>query len=67
MIFMYQILEETSLLHTYQVGIIMKIINMTLDEAIKHCEEVYQECPNRGCAEDHKQLADWLKQLRRLL
>jgi len=45
----------------------MKIINMTLDEAIKHCEEVYQECPNRGCTEDHKQLADWLKQLRRLL
>lgn len=40
---------------------------MTLDEAIEHCKEVYQRCPNRGCAEDHKQLADWLKQLRRLL
>lgn len=37
---------------------------MTLDEAIKHCEEVYQECKNRECAEDHKQLADWLKQLK---
>lgn len=67
MIFMYQILEETSLLYIYQVGTIMKIIDMTLDEAIKHCEEVYQECSNKGCAEDHKQLADWLKQLRRLL
>ena len=40
---------------------------MTLDEAIRHCEEVYQKCSNRECAEDHKQLADWLKQLRRLL
>ena len=35
---MYRILEEISLLHTYQVGIIMKIINMTLDEAIELLE-----------------------------
>lgn len=67
MIFMYQILKGISLPYMYQVGIMTKIINMTLDEAIKHCEEVYQECPNRECAENHKQLADWLKQLRRLL
>jgi len=40
---------------------------MTLDEAIKHCEEVYQKCPNRGCAEDHKQLIEFLKKLKRIL
>lgn len=58
---------------------------MTLDEAIKHCEEVAQEnekqysgCPmkydgayaNNGksackCAEEHRQLAEWLKELKR--
>ena len=50
---------------------------MTLDEAIKHCEEVaerYQRMEDSHdeklkeeclqCAEDHKQLADWLKELR---
>lgn len=53
---------------------------MTLDEAIKHCEEVYErkikdaerhydaesfeeskECI--WCAEEHRQLAEWLKEL----
>lgn len=57
---------------------------MTIDEAIKHCEEVAQEnekqfnsCPmkydgayaNNGrtackCAEEHRQLAKWLKELK---
>ena len=35
---------------------------MTLDEAIKHCEE--KSCGNSECAADHRQLADWLKELR---
>ena len=30
---------------------------MTLDEAIQHCEE---------CAEEHKQLAQWLGELKQL-
>ena len=59
---------------------------MTLDEAIKHCEEKAEElkkdadyldvpygmdasaktkCLN--CAEEHKQLAEWLKDYKRLL
>ena len=56
---------------------------MTLDEAIKHCEEVAEEkeaqaweaqlqeeyrtiksC--KGCAEEHRQLAEWLKELKQL-
>ncbi len=70
---------------------------MTLDEAIKHAEEVaeenekslkrWKECKNRGtvgwsdfdkekvdtsitrcgrCAEEHRQLAEWLKELKHL-
>ena len=40
---------------------------MTLDEAIKHCEEKEQEQALNGCfacAEEHKQLAEWLKELK---
>lgn len=45
---------------------------MTLDEAIKHCEEVAKE--NREmcipgcdeCADNHEQLASWLKELKAL-
>jgi len=54
---------------------------MTLDEAIKHCEEVAKSNRNeveRGvwekdspteqrcisCAEEHEQLAEWLKELK---
>ena len=39
---------------------------LTLDEAIKHCEEKEQEQALNSCfacAEEHKQLAEWLKQL----
>ena len=39
-------------------------VEMTLDEAIKHCEEI--ACNNTNCALEHKQLAEWLKELRRL-
>lgn len=56
---------------------------MTLDEAIKHCEEVaeanekqYSENPEqlgytekfydcKECADEHRQLADWLKELKK--
>ena len=37
---------------------------MTLDEAIEHAEEVATtRCGE--CAEEHKQLADWLRELKR--
>ena len=44
----------------------------SLDEAIKHCEEVVESC-ERGnpkkrskaeCASEHRQLAKWLKELK---
>ena len=42
---------------------------MTLNEAIKHCEEVahsYDDTvPDCKCAADHRQLAEWLKELKR--
>ena len=34
---------------------------MTLDEAIVHCRE--KACGDCACAEDHKQLAEWLEEL----
>ena len=52
---------------------------MTLDEAIKHCEEQAEEQKKKGeladaynlesescyeCAKEHEQLAEWLKELR---
>lgn len=40
---------------------------MTLDEAIKHCKEKEKEQALNGCfacAEEHKQLAEWLKELK---
>lgn len=59
---------------------------MTLDEAIKHCEEVADSCKYNAklwdmtdayeshvacgigkCAEEHRQLAEWLKDYKRLL
>lgn len=36
----------------------------TLDEAIKHCEEVADECAIKQCAADHRQLAEWLRELK---
>lgn len=51
---------------------------MTLDEAIKHCEEKAKEqrieanyrIPPKAeclkCAEEHEQLAEWLKELKAL-
>ena len=55
---------------------------MTLDEAIKHCEEKAKELREQPfkekmdieevaecetCAEEHEQLAEWLKDYKRLL
>ena len=48
---------------------------MTLDEAIKHAEEVAERLENshkrdwmceddERCAEEHRRLADWLKELK---
>ena len=37
---------------------------MTLEEAIEHCEE--KACNNSACAAEHKQLAEWLKELQAL-
>ena len=54
---------------------------MTLDEAIKHAEEVAEEKENEGkllcqsegasigcltCAEEHRQLAEWLRDYKQL-
>ncbi len=35
---------------------------MTLDEAIEHCEEKSVGCDR--CANEHRQLAKWLKELK---
>jgi rubrerythrin len=40
---------------------------MDLDSAIQHCKEQVQEQAKRGCyscAEEHQQLAEWLKELK---
>ena len=39
---------------------------MTIDEAIQHCEEVASKCvsSNNQCALDHRQLAEWLRELK---
>ena len=35
---------------------------MTLDEAIEHCKE--KSCSNTDCAREHRQLAEWLEELK---
>lgn len=37
---------------------------MTLEEAIKHCEQ--KACNHSACAKEHEQLAEWLKELQAL-
>lgn len=42
---------------------------MTLDEAIKHCNEVAETISESGCdecAKEHKQFAEWLIELKEL-
>lgn len=38
---------------------------MTLEEAIKHCDEVSNTLCN-SCGAEHRQLADWLRELKDL-
>lgn len=40
-------------------------MSITLDEAIIHCENVSRNCDSQ-CGKDHQQLAEWLKELKRL-
>lgn len=44
---------------------------MKLEDAILHCEEVADRCEltdgNRQCEDEHRQLALWLKDYKRLL
>lgn len=35
---------------------------MTLEEAIKHCEEKAKGCDE--CSKEHQQLAEWLRELK---
>ena len=37
---------------------------MTLDEAIKHCEEQAEIIECAECAREHRLLAEWLKELK---
>ena len=37
---------------------------MTIDEAIQHCEEKAQELGCTECAQEHYQLAGWLRELK---
>jgi hypothetical protein len=37
---------------------------MTLDEAIKHAKEQACKLGNCECGKEHKQLAEWLKELK---
>ena len=39
---------------------------MSLNEAIEHAENVARTCDISACAEEHMQLAEWLKTLKRL-
>lgn len=41
----------------------MEANDMTLDEAIAHCDEVAGACDTE-CRREHKQLADWLRELK---
>lgn len=37
---------------------------MSIDEAIKHCQEVSYSCNSKGCSLEHTQLANWLIELK---
>lgn len=37
---------------------------MTLTEAIEHCSAVTEKCNNKQCALDHRQLMEWLIELK---
>lgn len=37
---------------------------LTLDQAIEHCEKMAKTLDCKDCAEEHRQLAEWLKELK---
>ena len=39
-------------------------MTLTLDEAIRHCNEVASTCSETECSNDHKELANWLEELK---
>ena len=39
---------------------------MSIDEAIQHCEEMALCAKNSECGEEHRQLEEWLRELKRL-
>ena len=39
---------------------------MSIDEAIQHCEEMALCTKNSECGEEHRQLEEWLRELKRL-
>jgi hypothetical protein len=39
-------------------------MTMTLDEAIRHCNEVAESISCTECGKEHKQLAEWLTELK---
>lgn len=44
--------------------------SLTLDEAIRHCRDVERSCNMNGetaCGSNHRQLAIWLEEYKRLL
>ena len=41
-------------------------MKMSLEDAIKHAEDKAKELGCCECAEEHKQLAEWLKELKDL-
>ena len=38
--------------------------DMTIDEAIRHCEDKARELGCTECAQEHQQLAGWLRELK---
>lgn len=52
-----------SLFLDFEIKVVNKPKEMTLDEAIEHClEKSY--CDDTDCGKEHKQLAKWLQELR---
>ena len=39
---------------------------MTLNEAIRHCEEIVEQAGDCQCAADHRQLAEWLRDYQKI-
>ncbi len=39
---------------------------MDLNEAIQHCNDVASTCNVEKCRQEHRQLAEWLKMLKRM-